>query len=347
MCMPKLGRFFSASLLVVSASLAACVAPAGDDPEVTADGPEEELRALSASEILGDLAYGQTSAAVSYTKRVTYRAFRFQGAANDRVDAWVRSADGGDARAFLLDDRFRTIVENDDAAAGTRDARVSSTLPSTGTYYVAFRDSRYWSRTFTVSLAGVTGAPASDDPFEPSSCSGAPMTRDEAIERLGDGSTWRDLGSARIVGRSRRCNAVSGCPAWDTTKPVVVAGTTPGSSWTFPTPTSTHFALQVTGGDVALRMWSDQIAVADTLRWQTATCKAVGAPLDCAAYGDDTLWVGTPAQAVPWSLGPKGSRQIASEGVLTNRCFRMARRASFEEANGVRFELEIAYLGRF
>jgi hypothetical protein len=131
----------------------ACVAPLEGD---LAQADEDALRSLTPDEILGTLAYGQTSAPVGYTKTPLYRAFRFEGKKGDQVEAWVRSSDG-DARAWLLRGSFGTIASNLDAAPGTKDARVEATLGESGTFYIVFRETAKKNATFTVSLAKLGG----------------------------------------------------------------------------------------------------------------------------------------------------------------------------------------------
>lgn len=110
--------------------------------------------------IVGSLDYGETSASTRYTKTPRYRAFKFGGSEGDQVDVWVRSSDGGDAVAWVLDNDFHVLASNDDADDTTLDAHVSVALPANAsiTHYVVFRD--YWTSTahFTVDLAPVGAA---------------------------------------------------------------------------------------------------------------------------------------------------------------------------------------------
>lgn len=160
-------------------------------------GPEEEaveesegaLRALLPEEILGTIAYGETSAPVAYTKTPTYRAFAFQGAKGDEVEAWARSADG-DARAWILSSTFGTIAMNKDAAPGTKDARVTATLSQSGTHYLVFRETTGQDATITVSLAKTNGGCALPRALTPTWENGAtgrphgPLVFDSVRNRL-------------------------------------------------------------------------------------------------------------------------------------------------------------------
>lgn len=231
-------------------------------------------------------------------------------------------------------------------SVGSRDA--GATGPSTE------GETKGDASTNTPADAGTTAPPdasvpvPSDDPFDPSSCTGASMTADEAAARLGPGATWKTFGAFAIAGRTRTCNTATGCPAWGSA-PVVVAASTAGSSITFPTPSTGEMGLQVEGGQTYLRIWTAEAIVSNVKRWQTATCAAIGTALDCDARSDNKLWYGNGASPTgyAWQLGPKGAPQTGSSGVLTNRCFRMQRTARWNETASTYVEYDVAYLGRF
>lgn len=75
-----------------------------------------------------------------YTPKPRYRAVQLAGKQGQALDAWVRSTDGGDAVAWLLDGKFRTLASNDDADDTTTDSHLTATLPHAGTYYIVLRD---------------------------------------------------------------------------------------------------------------------------------------------------------------------------------------------------------------
>ena len=135
--------------------LAPACASAPDDDESGLS--ESELRALTAAEIIGTLTYGETSAPVSYSKTPLYRAFKFDGQKGDVASAFVRSGNG-DARGWLLGQNFATLAQNDDASPGVKDARLTLTLPTSGSYYVVFREQSRKNAAFTVSLSKSGGA---------------------------------------------------------------------------------------------------------------------------------------------------------------------------------------------
>jgi hypothetical protein len=150
-------RFLSSLILlsVVGGCTQDVKAPVTDD-FTDLQGMDEKSDAFSyRMKTLGTLTYGQTSSAKAYSSTPRFRAFKFDGNANDRVDAWVRSTDG-DAVAWLLDKSFNVLASNDDANANTLDAHVVFTLPASTstTHYLVFRDYDLVSSHFTVQLGG-------------------------------------------------------------------------------------------------------------------------------------------------------------------------------------------------
>ena len=148
-------NFFACGVVV----LAACA----QQPKATVTDDFTGLDAKSDAfsyrmKIVGSLDYGQTSTSTKYTRTPRYRAFKFAGNEGDQVDVWVRSSDGGDAVAWVLDNGFHTLASNDDADDTTLDAHVSVTLPADAsiTHYVVFRDYSTSTAHFTVELAPVS-----------------------------------------------------------------------------------------------------------------------------------------------------------------------------------------------
>ena len=129
-------------------------------------GQHEKSDAFSyRMKIVGSLDYGQTSASIRYTRTPRYRAVKFAGNAGDQIDVWVRSTDGGDAVAWVLDNTFHTLASNDDADGNTVDSHVSLTLPASPsiTHYVVFRDYDLVTTHYSVALGGAAAATCSVD----------------------------------------------------------------------------------------------------------------------------------------------------------------------------------------
>jgi len=57
------------------------------------------------------------------------------------------------------------------------------------------------------------GDGASDDPFDPDSCAGAPLSFDEALALFQPGESEASLGAAKVEGRFRACTP-AGCGPW-------------------------------------------------------------------------------------------------------------------------------------
>ncbi|HEY2744272.1 MAG TPA: PPC domain-containing protein [Polyangia bacterium] len=106
------------------------------------------------------LGYGATSAVVK--TRGDYGWFKLDGRAGDEVVVDVKS-DNGDAVVFVLDGFDDVVGMNDDADALTSDSHLVTTLPASGTYYIAFREYSFAPASFTVSLAGTPAPIAATD----------------------------------------------------------------------------------------------------------------------------------------------------------------------------------------
>ena len=103
--------------------------------------------------IVGTLNYGQTSGEIPYKNPAKYRAFKFRGKNGDKIEVWVQSQNG-DAVAFIYDNEFKRLADNDDADSTVLNSHIKLTLPAPDniTYYIIFREYDYNSATFVVSL---------------------------------------------------------------------------------------------------------------------------------------------------------------------------------------------------
>jgi hypothetical protein len=134
-------------LLAVSA-LAAC-RPAVKAPV------HDTFTKVGKADAIAPLGYGATSKVVK--TRGDYGWFKIDGRAGDQIEVTVTSPNG-DAVAFVLDENDDVVAVNDDANALTSDSHVVTTLPTSGTYYLAFREYSFAPASFTVALEG-TPAP--------------------------------------------------------------------------------------------------------------------------------------------------------------------------------------------
>jgi hypothetical protein len=163
---------YSMMALVASLLLPACAAEDMDDVAVaSSESAMTSSQFLAQTQIVGSLSYGETSATISYKNPAKFRAFKFAGDAGDVVSIDVRSTNGGDAIAWVLDDSFVTIASNDDASTSTLDSHIDVTLPAhpSRTHYIVFRDYGYKARKFVVTLAG-SAAPSPTACTQDSDC---------------------------------------------------------------------------------------------------------------------------------------------------------------------------------
>ena len=204
--------FACLSVLAVGAGCA--VDTSEDDDSLSSESD------LSATRIqqLGTIASGATKT-VSYTSSPLYRAYAFTAKKGDSVDIWVRSS-SGDAIAYLLRSSYSTVARNDDASGATHDAHLSATIKSDGQYFIAFKEAKGKNADFTVSFTSTSASsandagPATNDAFDPASCSGAPL---DFVSKFRPGATEAVLSDYQIVLRKRQCNSVTGCSPWQAT----------------------------------------------------------------------------------------------------------------------------------
>jgi len=154
-------RYLSTLALVASLVVPACAASDEKDDlaEISSEIASPGQSFLSQAQIVGSLAYGETSAVVSYRNPSRFRAIKFAGDVGDSVVVDVRSANGGDAVAWVLDDSFNVVASNDDASSGVYDSHIEIELPAhqSRTHYIVFRDYAYKARKFQVELKGTSG----------------------------------------------------------------------------------------------------------------------------------------------------------------------------------------------
>jgi hypothetical protein len=136
--------------------------PLTDDFSDLAGADEKSDKLRAKFDIVGSLDYGQTSDSIAYKNPPKYRAFKFGGNKGDQVTIDVKSKDG-DAVAFLLDNDYNILAQNDDASSDTLDSHLAATLPGNKnpdivTYYIAFRDYDSQAAHFKVTLKGKKAA---------------------------------------------------------------------------------------------------------------------------------------------------------------------------------------------
>lgn len=175
-------RFPSALLLLLAAPVAVACGAAEESPsEEAADSADQALRALTAQEIIGNLTYG-TEATTPYKRTPYYRAYKFTGTKGDQVVARVSSPTGADPIGWIVKDNFATMLYNDNASAGTKDAELKVTLPADGAYYVVFREKNFKQSTLKVRLDGTPAVPVDPDPASPTTIADADINMYDALK---------------------------------------------------------------------------------------------------------------------------------------------------------------------
>jgi hypothetical protein len=142
---------------LVSVLGAACAA----DPQSKEEVVDETTQELTSGQtrIAGSLTYGQTSNVTQYRRTPRrYTAYKFSGAAGDKVEIRVTSSNG-EPVTWLLDNDWNVIARNDDAASWDTNSTIKATLPAnaSNTRYIVVRE--YWldNMTFRVKLTGESG----------------------------------------------------------------------------------------------------------------------------------------------------------------------------------------------
>jgi hypothetical protein len=149
-------------LCALLAASAACTGaeksiPTDDFAELAAAGADEKSDSFSKNmRVVASMAWNQTSDAIAYTRTPKYRVVKLSANLGDHLDAWIRSTDGGDAVAWLLDSSFHILVKNDDGADDTLDSHLVFDFgpAKSTTYYIALRDYSLGKATFTVEVDG-------------------------------------------------------------------------------------------------------------------------------------------------------------------------------------------------
>lgn len=194
------------------ALLAACAAPTASEEEPSSSS-EDELRSFKAGELVGTIAYGETKT-VDHPATTTYRAYAFDAAKGDKIEATI-SAAGQDAVVWLLSSTNASIVKID-ANHNTTAEVVTREITKAGRYYLAFREADYEPARFTVKLARLGAPPPPPPPPPRDTCTGTPrfpITGNIAAK------------TGTQVQYKRTCDAFGVCTAWAESARVAVPAT--------------------------------------------------------------------------------------------------------------------------
>jgi hypothetical protein len=222
-------NFARALGLVVLISVSAVACNAANEGGADNVSSSEELRALDATEIVGQIPFDSDTPIV-HTGTPKYRAFWFDAGVGDKLSISVK-APRTDAHAWLTDDAFKTLAFNDDAnadpaedAGETSDSFIAYKATKAGRYYVVFRGEIDVPASFVVRVDRVAAPPPppppppSDNPFE---CTGDALGKDQLLLRFAPGQDSLALAvNARYSARTRTCNEQTGCAPWSAPAPV-------------------------------------------------------------------------------------------------------------------------------
>lgn len=215
--------------LICSGAATGCADAEPDDTETAAG----EIRGPKDAEILGTLALGdRTSFDYTYSTTKRYRAYKIALGAGESVvldataTATENTAGEGVPAApmmWLTTAASASIQEaplvSATNIAGADHATIQFTAARAMTVYALFREKSLARAKFSVALSR---AAATDDPFDPASCSGALMTRGRMAELLGPGGEWKLFPPKPWLTRRRFCNAATGCTAFNSATPAIL-----------------------------------------------------------------------------------------------------------------------------
>jgi hypothetical protein len=163
----------------------------------------------------------------------------------------------------------------------------------------------------------IVDAPAQiTDPFDPASCTGAAMTQQQALVYFAPAATEAAVAPYHIKIRSRACNTLTGCAAWQQ------------ASWQMNTPfgmtseepVDSMLYVQLASGTVDLSPRADFCNPHQEL----STCGSVSAPVTCTAPDLPITPTNACGGSEPAQLGTSA---ITLTGVTTDHCTRLAAHA--------------------
>jgi len=155
---------FRLALIVMATAVAACTNELPQSDENFTDLAKQDAKsdAFSAKlRLLGSIHPGETLSSLAYTHKPPFRGLVLLANHNDAIRLDVRSNDGGDAVAWLLDSGFNTLSKNDDASSSTPDASIDLVVPASvdPIHYIVWKDVADQDATFAVSFANDSHAP--------------------------------------------------------------------------------------------------------------------------------------------------------------------------------------------
>ncbi len=209
---------FVSTLIFLTACGARSPGLSAVDVRADSKSDHEALRALTADELAGTIAYGENGGPFEYSGTPFYQALAFSGEVGDRVVARVTSS--GRARAWLQDMQNDTLaLASAESNGGT--VELQATLALHGEYIIVWRELEVEEGAqVNVSLEGARD-PLRDLPGV--SCTGD-LTDDGLVALFANPLDWssyltkwvRRIGSYKGGVYVRKCTSSSGCGSWKT-----------------------------------------------------------------------------------------------------------------------------------
>ena len=155
------------------------------------------------------------------------------------------------------------------------------------------------------------------DPFDPASCTGAPITQQQALAYFAPAATEAAVAPYHVHIRSRACNQLTGCAAW---QPAIWQQ----NSWAgmgSQTPVDGMLDFQIVSGTVDLSPRGDFCNANE----QISTCGSVSAAVTCTPPSMPVSPTNACGGSEPVQLG---TSQITLTGIATDHCTRLAAHAA-------------------
>lgn len=295
--------------------------------------------------LLGTLSYEEKSVIAMYQNPPLYWGYSFDSFGADQVDIWVKTMHGGDAVAWLLDEKFEIVAQSDDAGDGSSNSHIALQLPSNqpATYYIVFRDYYSQPAKFEITLKGTADTHGKDDPFNETSCTGNPLTMTEAANFFASGATSYSIGTFITKFRVRECNNITGCTNWTPIEKVKL--------YHFPYASSSYdgygeadptgnLSLNISNGDVLLYAKSN--ANAKGAYWRFSfSYKNNSANIN--SWGFENFSDGSANRNDAFNI-----QRFDKNWLFTKSCFRFLGTAKNNDASSTSWrEMEFAMLGKY
>lgn len=181
--------------------------------------------------------------------------------------------------------------------------------------------------------APADGSVVSNDPFDPASCPGTPLTQAQAVELFQSGASEAIVGTYTIQMRQRSCTALTGCGAWGGTT-TTIAGSLGDLGLDRALTGQVQLSVQDTTIQLGLQDSTEELPY-----FMGTQCSAVdGSTQTCGDYAYDygDQWGGSGGlYPTLMPLTDQNGNNVDFTGVLTATCLRLAYAALDSNNNDV------------